>query len=596
MKTKILILIICLSIPTPSLSSDIYVDGTMGSDCVSGNYSITSRDCSGSDGIAYRILEDALDNMQDSDDIYLRGGTYTPVGRYNPSGLTDADFYINHNIDGTPEDHCSIQSFPGEWAVLESSGARGLVLGHKAQEKDDTYRISYWDFSRFEVDGNGISSDKWAGIGINGEYNTFKYLYIHDNTNTVGTTGTMAGLLLWVPQNTTVKYNYFRRNGCTSDDNNCAQIDIVTDYSTASSSNSCSGRMWLVDGPLDWTEYVMSNEFAYNYFDLDGVLVDGLVKYKSQQVLTAWLEDNANIVCSGDEIVAGDFLSTLDLTNKDNGDDWHHNLAPSQRAWLGQDFVQFHSNIIGDQIKAGPDRINQPINAVIYNNTIMGYPIKYSAISSSSGWDSNVGGGQQPLVVSEYNNILASPSQVGNYLELSFLVDAESGITGKIYPGYFNVTNNYLYDVAGNSDSTHQVRISNVEYTLSEFDSAYSFTNYIKPSSEGSDNLFMGTSGANQYITRGEHSVGGANTIADSGADTPHPYISGVTIPSYMGATNPGNIDDNNWVDGLMSNLTSTAWLRSMTLGRDENDDPIWLEGSTASDNTSSATFRGTFQ
>lgn len=71
-------------------AADIFVDNTLTEDCTSGNYSITNRNCTGSDGDAYRRIAGvrggngtvivsspgAVDVMNGGDDIYIRGGTY----------------------------------------------------------------------------------------------------------------------------------------------------------------------------------------------------------------------------------------------------------------------------------------------------------------------------------------------------------------------------------------------------------------------------------------------------------------------------------------------------------------------------------------
>ena len=140
MLKKIVILLFLLTTPCLSWSANIYVDQTLVSDCTSGNYSIANRDCSGSDGNAYNGLQEALLAMADGDDLFLRGGTYTGTGPYG-SDLQDADFYIPYTTDGTPENHCSIQSYPGEWAVLVGSGDANVVLGHVNQEKDGSFTL-----------------------------------------------------------------------------------------------------------------------------------------------------------------------------------------------------------------------------------------------------------------------------------------------------------------------------------------------------------------------------------------------------------------------------------------------------------------------
>ena len=76
------------------------------------------------------------------------------------------------------------------------------------------------------------------------------------------------------------------------------------------------------------------------------------------------------------------------------------------------------------------------------------------------------------------------------------------------------------------------------------------------------------------YKTNGDYVLEGSTTIANGGIGGNHPYFSGVTIPSYVGATNP---DDNNWADGVLSLANVT------TLMNGGSGDPDWIEGGASS-------------
>ncbi len=158
---------------------------------------------------------------------------------------------------------------------------------------------------------------------------------------------------------------------------------------------------------------------------------------------------------------------------------------------------------------------------------------------------------------------------------------------------YF-VSDNYMY----RPDDPDQfvVNYPAVYYTLSEFE-AQALTHIPRDqyslAYDGGDLLYEDTSGADKYITRGAHVVEGAVTIADGGVGGNHPYLSGVTIPSYVGATDPSDISTNHWVEGLLDDLTSTAWLRSMSTDRDGNDDPDWIAGSEGGGGASENVFEG---
>src|SRR4030095_7072409 len=58
-------------------AATIYIDGSMGADCTSGNYSIASRNCTGSAGNAYNDIQAALTASAASDTIYFRSGSIT---------------------------------------------------------------------------------------------------------------------------------------------------------------------------------------------------------------------------------------------------------------------------------------------------------------------------------------------------------------------------------------------------------------------------------------------------------------------------------------------------------------------------------------
>ena len=49
------------------------------------------------------------------------------------------------------------------------------------------------------------------------------------------------------------------------------------------------------------------------------------------------------------------------------------------------------------------------------------------------------------------------------------------------------------------------------------------------------------TSGANKFITLESHIIEGSTTIANGGIGGSHPYLSGITLPSYVGAVDPND-------------------------------------------------------
>lgn len=61
--------------PAPSYAT-IYVDGALSEDCTNGEYSIANRDNSGSDGVAFRSVKDALTVAQGDTEVIVRDGRY----------------------------------------------------------------------------------------------------------------------------------------------------------------------------------------------------------------------------------------------------------------------------------------------------------------------------------------------------------------------------------------------------------------------------------------------------------------------------------------------------------------------------------------
>ena len=61
--------------------------------------------------------------------------------------------------------------------------------------------------------------------------------------------------------------------------------------------------------------------------------------------------------------------------------------------------------------------------------------------------------------------------------------------------------------------------------------------------------MYAGTSGANKFITKESHIIEGSTTIANGGIGGSHPYLSGITLPSYVGAVDPNNTS---WVANLL--------------------------------------------
>ncbi len=542
-------------------------DGVTFSGVSGDSYTSTDAQFPGA-GVGYRVLEDALDAWQSGDDLYLRGGSYTPVGRYTASGITDADFYLNYvNMTGTSEDHSSIQSYPGEWAVLELSGNRSVGLGHSNQDKSGSYRINYLDVTRLEIDGNSTGGIDWGGITINGRNNSFTYLYIHDVQNDSGATGQQGGLVLVIPADTEIKYNRFDDNGGTTSQNNCAHINLISSYSYTH--NNCTTYHWFLDGPYDADNETRNVEIAYNYSTNPNEYADYFVKNKAHAHWSGILIDNGNISCSGDEITAGDARTTADMTYEDRGIKIHHNVAldtTSRALYLDSDFAQVYSNIIEGGIYSGEYGLFHGVHSVIYNNTVIGGHL--TATGPTSEYYSVT---DYPVWIHFINNVLSAPQDSYEFHDISVAEQLAETLANRD----IEIERNYNYNRVGSFDGTNSIALNDTDYTESTYDSAFGTTNYARTSGSG---LFIGGGGANDYITSGTHVVEGAVTISDAGVGGSHPYLSGITMPSYIGATDP---DDSSWVAGVLD--LDIAYFTSVESG----STPSWIEGAGSPTHTS---------
>ena len=539
---RLLYIICCLFISGNAFATDLYVDTTAGA--CTGNYSISSRDCSGSDGNSYATVQAAITAMSGGDDIYLRGGTYLPLQLTGNSASGEVG--IPQSKDGSSENWSSIQSYPGEWAILDGDnkcGARGAVLGLRDWDKDGATDIKYWKFERLEITG-GASTDLSAASGIWGNGGPFivRYCYIHDNlANTGGANPCGIKGMVW--EDSTVEYNYFKDNGSNGSSNEIHSVtgpQIHSDY--------LDGVANWESAPVDFDHATKNNTIQYNLFNNANSYAYSGIHYKSRQYLTP--------------------KTNVSWTYEDQGDKIHHNIFLNHLRSIGlqQDFAQVYNNImvtptstssqigitvVDDQGWAGQ------VATVIYNNTLI-----KGRLLHNFGYSTYV---VNPYIYI-YNNLFDQAPANGDGSAVIDIGDHYMQTTFTYESARVDLTNNYLY--RGSSTDIRVTRNTGGCYSYlspSEYDACYTETNYNKTSSEGSDNLY-----SSGYLTRGAHVVEGAVTIAGGGHGGSHPYLDGVTLPSYIGATNP---DDNDWVAGVLA--LDVSYFTSQTAG----SDPTWIEG-----------------
>lgn len=101
----------------PAWATTRYVDANLGADCTSGNYSIASRNCTGSDGNAYNTLLEGIGVTTAGDTLYIRAGTYTQQ-------LHETSF-AGTGTSGSP---ILVSRYQNEAAILRPSGSNIDIL------------------------------------------------------------------------------------------------------------------------------------------------------------------------------------------------------------------------------------------------------------------------------------------------------------------------------------------------------------------------------------------------------------------------------------------------------------------------------------
>ena len=536
MKSKIILIIvisICLYCNL-GFGDILYVDNRLTHNCASYDPQAGRGDaaCGTGSSRAYRKIQDAINAMNTGDTIYIRGGAYHET---NPSTNCMIDIPTSKNGDSWQEGHYStLASYPGEWAVIDgqSSAPKGVVLGHKGMS-DYNDELHYWKFELLEITGGcspGDDDQGGAALWLPGGPFIVRFCYFHDNWDDSELNNPSA-ITTYRLHDSIIEFNYFKHNACSCA-SNCGQLTMYSDYKAS----------W---DQVDINHAIHRNIIRYNLFDGGGAAYG--FKNKAQQILGPIDESN--------------------LAYKEYGDKIHHNIFLNHcRAGVevDQSYIQVYNNIFdGDAIWRGEYNQKFRLYVTIYNNTILnGYYISWGAR-----------GGQFNPKEFLLNNILDN-SPVGNDESRSMTFGPYS--SAPVDVSDLVIQHNYWYRPQGTEahlNIAHQLNGSSSKcnnFTVSLFDKEYGYTNYMKSSSESSDKLMEGSYGAEKYITRSEHIVSSGVTIGNGGIGTNHPYLSGVKIPSYLGATNP---NDHEWVHGVLDQVSDPAWLASQTA------EPRWVEG-----------------
>jgi len=547
MKILKYIIIILFLLPYVCQSANFYAD-TPPAESGSGWDGVNGHSYTGSPGVGtgYTTIQAGVTAMSAGDTLYMREDTYS----FSGSSLS-----INgkHGTSWDEGNYFKMCSYPGEWAILdgERNTTEGVVIHATWPAYGTGKTASYWWFDRFEVTGGGKESGGATGSAfwINVGPFKYRYLYIHDNLSYTYTDNA-AGLSGVYMKDCIIEYCWFANNG--SDGATSHNNSNICFYS-----NDPDKIETATDGYNPVMGGTINNIVRYNYFEGDGGAVG--IKNKIDQYFTGRNPDAGH---------------GWDDTYNDYGNKIHHNFfyqLPRESLFIAQDFAQIYKNIVVESsivVQYAPG-IPQFYKCLVYNNSIIDpsnaaikrygawnygrFEFNQSATRSHYGWD--------------YNNLIqgGTGSNPWGEEEIINVIPRDNGAEQFTLTSYIG-SYNYFYE----SLSADVFRLGDTSYTPAEYEAqGLTGTPRVVYSTSGST-PFIGVSGADQYITDGSFVLEGATTIASGGVGGNHPYLSGVIIPSYIGATNP---DDNDWVDGVLS-LANISNLRDGGPG-----DPDWIEG-----------------
>jgi hypothetical protein len=543
---KKLIVFILLIFPTTLNAANLYVDD----DCTNGisTYNPAADSCTGGSDTVYSTIKNAIAGMSGGDDIYVRGGTYN-----------ESDIFIAASKSGTSGNWSSLQSYPGEWAIIDGQNNNNtnpcaVISNGGYADHTNTSVAKYWLFERIEITGGGDATCESPSTGTgHGIYWNFgpwaiKYSYVHDTLASNGDENpTNIGGITW--QNAEIKYNV------TNDITASAGTNVYNISNTAS----------YIEYGYSSSLYGYGNEIAYNYI-VDDI---GCIRTKG----THWLTTTRN---------------GSDTTNAEIGDRIHHNICISTggstypQIFYQSDYVQIYNNIVDQENanRTGLDWRNWPIMVrrwgsagdrdlmwpVIYNNTI------WKGAQEMGALNENDGSADEAIWI--YNNIL--DNELGYWAMITYGCSTSwctdySATTPDLTD--IEIDRNYFYRTSGTDAIGVGTRNWNTyaPYTVSGWETAKGGGTDIYSQSYNAGNLlYAGTTGADKYRTVATHTVDGSTTVDEAGIGISHPYISGETIPSYVGATDPS---DDDWVAGVLA--MDVSYFTNVEGG----SDPTWIEG-----------------
>ncbi len=160
-----------------SASPVFYVDNKLTTTC-NGNYSIAGRNCSGTDGTAYKTLQEAAAVAAAGTTVFIRSGTYV----HND---TNREF-LKLSVSGTSLAPIVFQNYGNEQVILKGRGFLDQDLNNDGYA--DGSSGSYTNEKLIDVESNynqikGLevtNSNRW-GVYVAGNFNNIENSIVHDN-------------------------------------------------------------------------------------------------------------------------------------------------------------------------------------------------------------------------------------------------------------------------------------------------------------------------------------------------------------------------------------------------------------------------------
>ncbi len=533
-------------------AANLFVDHTV---TVNGS---SYKDAVVGNGKGYSTINDAVQNVLPGDTIYMRGGTYYEH---------EIDLHAAPNgTSWNKGDYIKLTSYPGEWAKVDGQGHTNVFQGLVGYDNQDaSHYTSYWVFERFEV------TDADDGFWLKGGPMKFRYMYIHDNKSDASD-GLHAGIFIQLARDCVIEYCAIMNNqNKTGPTGNNGNIIFDADYKDTADNDQ--------DGlPFDPDACVKNNIVKYNY--ISGSIFS--VRTKNQQRF-GYNSRNPN--------------SPSFMAYKNWGDKIHHNILVDNDLTICQDFAQIHNNIVinGTISVNRYDDTPAVYKNCLYNNTVLSSKVNYIVaagenLNGSSRKNYFTVGSQryEHPVVWVYNNI--SHGAANGYMTVPFMIahDMPANLSSVLLDASDLVVENNLIHkssysptskpnttfIVGHAYNSSFIGTKDYEYkNTAEFNSFSALERgvpNVKNWDNNDDGLFKGSSGSDQYITNGSFVIKGSVTVANGGKGGSHPYLPNVSIPSYIGATNP---TDNAWVAGVLG-LANVSTLKAGSVG-----DPSWIEG-----------------